>query len=50
MIKTEAPVIGASVMLDDTWLSSQEVKDAVGARFEEDIKLYNEVCEQWRDS
>lgn len=41
--KTEAPVIGASIGLQDTWHQNEEVQRAVKERFQKDIDLYESL-------
>lgn len=43
ILKTEVPVIGASTGLQDTWLQSGEVLQAVNERFQNDVYLYRSL-------
>lgn len=45
--KTEAPVIGASTGLNDTWLENAEVRQAVNERFQDDMYLYRSLVHKY---
>lgn len=47
LIKTEPPVIGASVGLSTTWLTEPKVIEAVNGRFKRDVDLFKRVVDAW---